>query len=151
MDASDFTAAELAVNSPEQRHSLMYACQRVIESAELACSASAGERRFDPRACERQIAEAVALESQLEQGRATVAVGLGIAGRVGASLAELIEAEMHERALGDDHAPAGTRVRRAAALMWTLVGLEAEIEREVLPAHAPQREQGRAPIEPTRA
>lgn len=151
MDASDFTAAELAVNSPEQRHSLLYACEQVIESAELACSASARDCGFDPRALERHIAEAVALERQLEQGRSTVAVGLGIAGRVGASLAELIETEMHGRALGNDHAPTGTRVKRAAALMWTLVGLEAEIEREVLPAYVVQLEQGRAPIEPTRA
>jgi hypothetical protein len=133
MDASDFAAAELAVNSPEQRHSLLYACEQVLESAE------------------RQIAEAAALASQLEQGRSTVAVGLGIAGRVGASLAELIEAEMHERAQGIDHAPAGTRVKRAAALMWTLVGLEAEIEREVLPASVCGRGQRRAPLEPTRA
>jgi hypothetical protein len=151
MDASDFAAAELAVNSPEQRHSLLYACEQVLESAELACSGSAHDRGVDPRACERHVAEAVALESQLEQGRSTVAVGLGIAGGVGASLAELIEAEMHERAQGGDHGPAGTRVKRAAALMWTLVGLEAEIEREVLPACVRELEQGRAPAEPTRA
>ena len=67
---------------------------------------------------------------QLELGCSTVAVGLGIAGRVGASLAELIETEMRERAHRAEIVPAGAQIRRAAGLMWTLVALDAEVERE---------------------
>jgi hypothetical protein len=133
MDAGTFRAAMLAVNSAAQRRVLMYACERVLDSAERAGSGSSHECGFDRRECERHIGEALALEAQLERGCSTVAVGLGIAGRVGASLAELIETEMRERATCAETAPAGAQIRRAAGIMWTLVALDAEVEREILP------------------
>ncbi len=101
---------------------------------------------FEERACERQIAEAVALERQLEAGCSTVAVGLGIAGAVSGSLAELIETDMHERAHCCEIAHAGPQIKRAAALMWTLVALEAEVEREIFSASVTATEPSRAPI-----
>jgi hypothetical protein len=136
MDACDLPAARLAVNSPEQRDALLHACERVRELEEHARSGSTHEFGFDRRQCERHIAEASALEDQLERGCATVCVGLGIATRVSASLAELIETEMHERSHCTESVAAGVTVRRAAGLMWTLVALDAEVEREILPAQA---------------
>jgi hypothetical protein len=133
MSAGDFRAAKLAVNSAEQRHALLYACERVLDSEEHANSEARSGCGFDPRQYERHIAEVAALEAELELGCSTVVVGLGIAGRVAASLAELIEAEMRERVNHRDLAPAGVQIRRAAGLMWTLVALDAEIEREVMP------------------
>ncbi len=133
MDAGAFRAAMLAVNSAAQRHALMYACERVLDSAEGAGSASSHECGFHRPECKRHIDEALALEAELERGCSTVAVGLGIAGRVGASLAELIEAEMRERAACAETAPAGAQIRHAAGIMWTLVALDAEVEREILP------------------
>lgn len=130
MSPDDFRAAELAVNSAEQRHALLYACERVLDAQEQARSESAHDCGFDPRECERRIAEATALEAQLERGCSTVAVGLGIAGRVGGSLAALLENEMRERAHCSEAAPAGVLMRRAAGLMWTLIALDAEVERE---------------------
>lgn len=135
MDACDLPAAKLAVNSPEQRHALLCACECVCDSEERAREESTHDCGFDRRRCERHIAEATVLQQQLERGCATVAVGLGIAARVAASLAELIETEMHERAHCSEVVPAGLGIRRAAGLMWTLVALDAEVEREILPAH----------------
>ncbi len=134
MNTDAFRAAKLAVNSAEQRDALLYACERVLDSEERADGESWSGGGPDPRACERRIAETAALEAELERGCATVAVGLGIAGRVGASLAELIETEMRERVHHGDVAPSGAQIRRAAGLMWTLVALDAEIEREIMPA-----------------
>jgi len=134
MSPDAFRAAKLAVNSAEQRHALLYACERVLDSEEHARSESRSGPGFDPLASERHIAEAFALEAELELGCSTVAVGLGIAGRVGASLAELIETEMRERVNHADLAPAGVQISRAAGLMWTLVALDAEVEREIVPA-----------------
>jgi hypothetical protein len=134
MDHDDFRAAQLAVNSEEQRHALLYACEQVLEHEQRDGSKAAHDRGFDRGAWERHISEATALEDQLEEGRATVAVGLGIAGRVSGSLAALIEAEMRERAECGGLAPVGAQIRRAASLMWTLVALEAEVEREIMPA-----------------
>ncbi len=136
VNPDDFRAAKLAVNSAAQRNALLYACERVLESEEHAHGESGSGCGFDPRASERHIAEAALLEAELDLGCSTVAVGLGIAGRVGASLAELIETEMRERVHRADLAPAGAQIRRAAGLMWTLVALDAEIEREIMPATA---------------
>jgi hypothetical protein len=134
MSPGDFRAAKLAVNSAEQRHALLYACERVLDSEEHANREARSGCGFDPRRSERHIAEAATLEAELELGSSTVAVGLGIAGRVGASLAELIEAEMRERVNHGDLAPGGVQISRAAGLMWTLVALDAEVEREIIPA-----------------
>ena len=134
MNTGAFRAAKLAVNSAAQRHALLYACERVLNSEEYADGGSGSDRGSDPRASERHVAEAAALEAELELGCSTVAVGLGIAGRVGASLAELIESEMRERVDHADLAPSGVQIRRAAGLMWTLVALDAEVEREIMPA-----------------
>jgi hypothetical protein len=133
MSLDAFRAAKLAVNSAERRHALLYACERVLDAEEHAQSESRSGCGFDPRVSERHIAEAAALEAELELGCSTVAVGLGIAGRVGASLAELIETEMRERVNHAHPAPSGVQVRRAAGLMWTLVALDAEVEREIVP------------------
>ncbi len=134
MDADDFRAAQLAVNSEEQRHALLRACEQVLDLEERDSKETAHDGGFDRRVCERHIAEAIALEGQLDRGCATVAVGLGIAGRVSGSLAALIEVEMRERADCRGIAPLGAQIRRAASLMWTLVALEAEVEREIMPA-----------------
>jgi hypothetical protein len=134
MDPADFRAARLAVNSEEQRHALLHACEQVLDLEERDSKEAAHDCGVDRRACERHISEATALEGQLEEGCATVAVGLGIAGRVSGSLAALIEAEMRERAECGGGAPVGAQIRRAASLMWTLVALEAEVEREIMPA-----------------
>jgi hypothetical protein len=139
MDDRDLPAAKLAVNSSEQRHALLYACECVRESEQRAVDEATHDCGFDRRRCERHIAEAAALEGELERGYATVAVGLGIATGVAASLAELIEAEMHERVHCSESAPPGLEVRRAAGLMWTLVALDAEVQREILPAHGGPR------------
>jgi hypothetical protein len=136
MDPVDLRAAQLAVNSAEQRHALLQACEELLGSEEHASVQVRSERGLDPCSGERRRREAVALEAQLDEGRSTVAVGLGIAGRVGGSLAELIETELRERVRSAEVTPAGVKTRRAAALMWTLVALEAEVEREILPAHA---------------
>lgn len=136
MDSGDFRAAQLAVNSAEQRHALLHACEQLLDAQERASAQARNDCGFDPGACERHRREAIALKAQLEQGRSTVAVGLGIAGRVGGSLAELIETELRERVRCAEVTPAGVQARRAAALMWTLLALEAEVEREILPAHA---------------
>jgi hypothetical protein len=133
MNPGDFRAAKLAVNSAEQRHALLYACERVLESEEHSYSEARSDCGFDPRRYEQHIAEAASLEAELDLGCSTVAVGLGIAGRVGASLAELIEAEMRDRVNHGDVAPAGVQIRRAAGLMWMLVALDAEVEREIVP------------------
>ena len=134
MNPNSFRAARLAVNSAEQRRALLHACERVLDSAEHTRSELTPGCGSDPRECERHIAEASALQAELQGGCSTVAVGLGIAGRVGRSLAELIEAEMRERVHSADVAPAGVQIRRAAGLMWTLVALDAEVGREILPA-----------------
>jgi hypothetical protein len=134
MNTDALRSAKLAVNSAAQRHALLYACERVRDSEEHAYGESSSDRGADPRASERHIAEAAALEAELELGCSTVPVGLGIAGRVGASLAELIETEMRERVHHGDIAPSGAQIRRAAGLMWTLVALDAEVEREIMPA-----------------
>ncbi len=146
MHPRDFPAAQLAVNSAEQRHALLHACEQVLDAEERANAQAAHDCGFDPRECERHRREAIALEAQLEQGRSTVAVGLGIAGGVSCSLAELIETELRERVRCAEVAPAGVQTRRAAALMWTLVALEAEVEREILPAHVGALEP--APLSP---
>ena len=134
MEPDDFRAAQLAVNSEAQRHALLHACEQVLDLEQRAGKGTGHDRGFDRRACERHISEATALEGQLERGCATVAVGLGIAGTVSGSLAALIEAEMRERAECRGVAPLGAQIRRAASLMWTLVALEAEVERELMPA-----------------
>lgn len=134
MEPDDFRAAQLAVNSEEQRHALLHACERVLDLEACDSMGTAHDCGFDREACERHISEATVLEGQLDRGCATVAVGLGIAGRVSGSLAALIEAEMRERAECRGVSPLGAQIRRAASLMWTLVALEAEVEREIMPA-----------------
>ena len=148
MDPGDFRAAKLAGNSADQRHALLYACERMLDSEERARSEATHDCGCDPRECERNIAEATALETQLERGFSTVDVGLGIAGRVGGSLAELIETEMRERVHCRDTAPAGVQIRRAAGLMWTLVALDAEVERELPPPAAIALETTRVSAQP---
>src|SRR5450755_4074770 len=98
MDLDDYPAAQLAVNSEEQRHALLRACEQVLDLEDHDRAEMAHDCGFDRQASARRFAEAIALEGQLERGRATVSVGLGIAGRVSGSLAALIEAEMRERA-----------------------------------------------------
>ncbi len=143
MSSDDFRVAKLAVNSDGQRHALLYACERVLESEEHAHSESRSGCGFDQRASGRRIAEAAALEAELDLGCSTVAVGLGIAGSVGAALAELIEAEMRERVQHAGLAPAGAQIRRAAGLMWTLVALDAEVERVIMAVAPPALESTR--------
>ncbi len=149
MDSRDFRAAQLAVNSAEQRHALLHACEQLLDAEERAGAHATLDCGFDPRECERHRREAIALEAQLEQGHSTVAVGLGIAGSVSGSLAELIETELRERVRCAEVTPAGVQTRRAAALMWTLVALEAEVEREILPAHASSLEPARVSPRPS--
>jgi hypothetical protein len=145
---NDFSAAKLAVNSPPQRDALLYACEQVLDRAQDESAQSTHDCGFEERACERHITEAAALECQLEAGCSTVAVGLGIAAAVGGSLAELIETDMRERAHCCEIAHAGPQIKRAAALMWTLVALEAEVEHEISSASVIATEPSRAPIVP---
>lgn len=133
MSSADFRAAKLAVNSAAQRQALLYACQRVLDPQERARGQSGSDGDSARRQSEQHVAEALALEAELERGCSTVAVGLGIVGTVGGALAELIETEMRERAHSGDIAPAGVQIRRAAGLMWTLVALDAEVEHEIMP------------------
>jgi hypothetical protein len=148
VNADDFSAAKLAVNSPPQRDALLYACEQVLGRVQDESAQSTHDSGLEERARERHIAEAAALERQLEAGCSTVAVGLGIAGAVSGSLAGLIEANMRERAHCSAIAQAGPQTKRAAALMWTLVGLEAEVEREISSASMTAMEPSRAPIAP---
>jgi hypothetical protein len=148
VNANDFSAAKLAVNSPPQRDALFYACEQVLARARDESAHSPHDCGFEERARERHIAEAAALERQLEAGCSTVAVGLGIAGAVSGSLAELIETDMRERAQCCEIAHGGPQIRRAAALMWTLVALEAEVEHEISSASVTVSEPARAPIAP---
>lgn len=151
MGPDDFSAAKLAVNSQEQRDALLYACEQVLDREDPQRIAPERDLGDDLGASERRLAEAALLERELEDGCSTVAVGLGIAGSVSGSLAELIETMMRQRAQRSAVAPVGVKIRRAAALMWTLVALEAELERAIMPAIATATQPSRSAIEPTGA
>jgi hypothetical protein len=130
----DNMTVKLEVNSPAVRDALLDGCACVIrlekdceESTDRACG-------FDPERCHRRIALATALDEQLEAGYAVVDVPVEIADGVASTVAELIGEEMAALVCDTyDKQPRGVILRRAGALMETLIALDAGIQRQVMP------------------
>jgi hypothetical protein len=126
---------KLEVNSPVVRDALLDGCAWVIQFAKKD-RAESTERvsAFNPERYERRIALALALNEQLEAGYAVVDVPIEVADGVARNVAEAIGEEMAALVCDPyDVRPRGLILRRAGALMETLVALDAAISRQVMP------------------